>query len=44
MMLRTKELLDAVEVGKLRPRCEGPFPVPAVAGPNTFTLTLPAQF
>ena len=27
VMLRTKELLDAAEVGKLRPRWEGPFPV-----------------
>ena len=44
VMLRTKELLDAAEVGKLRPRWEGPFPVAAVAGPNTYTLTLPARF
>ena len=45
-MLRTKELLDAAEVGKLRPRWElsPPFPVAAVAGPNTYTLTLPARF
>ena len=44
MMLRTKELLDAAEVGKLRPQWEGPFPVAAVAGPKTCTLTLPARF
>ena len=44
VMLRTKELLDAAEVGKLRPRWEGPVPVAAVAGPNTCTLTLPARF
>ena len=31
MMLRTEELLDAAEVGKLRPRWEGPSPVAAVA-------------
>ena len=40
VMLRTKELLHAAEVGKLRPRWEhweGPFPVAAVAGPNTYT-------
>ena len=43
-MLRTKELLGAAEVGKLRPRWEGPFLVAAVAGPNTHTLTLPARF
>ena len=44
VMLRTKELLDAAEIGKLRPRWEGPFAVAAVAGPNTYTLTLPARF
>ena len=43
-MLRTKELLDAAEVGKLRPRWEGPFRVSALAGPNTYTLTLPRHF
>ena len=31
-------------MGKLRPRWEGPFPVDAVAGPNTYTLTLPERF
>ena len=44
VMLRTKKLLDAAEVGKLRPLWEGPFrafSVAAVAGPNTYTLTLP---
>ena len=49
VMLRTKpeELLHAAEVGTLRPRWEHwdcPFPVAAVAGPNTYTPTLPAQF
>ena len=44
VMLQTKdsELLDAAEVGKLRPRWEGPFPVAVVARPKTYTLTLPA--
>ncbi len=36
VILRTKELLDAAEVGKLRPLWEGPFPVAALAGPNTY--------
>ena len=44
VMLRAHELLDAAEVGKLRPRWEGPFPVAAIAGPNTYTLTLPRRF
>ncbi len=26
-MLRTKELLGAAEIGKLRPQCDGPFPL-----------------
>ena len=43
-VLRTKELLDAAEVGKLRPQWEGPVPAAAVAGPKTYTLTLPARF
>jgi len=38
VLLRTKELLDAAEVGKLRPRWEGPFRVAALAGPNAYTL------
>jgi hypothetical protein len=44
VLLRTKELLDAAEVGKLCPRWEGPFTVAALAGPNTYTLTLPRRF
>ena len=44
VLLRTRELLDAAEVGKLRPRWEGPFPVAALAGPNTYTLALPKRF
>jgi hypothetical protein len=44
VLLRTKELLDAAEIGKLRPRWEGPFRVAALAGPNTYTLALPRRF
>ena len=44
VLLRTKELLDAAEIGKLRPRWEGPFRVTAVAGPNAYTLALPRRF
>ena len=44
VMLRTAELLDAAEIGKLRPRWEGPFRVKALAGPNTYTLALPKRF
>ena len=40
----TKELLDAAKVGKMRQLWEGPFTVAAVAGPNTYTLALPALF
>ncbi len=41
MLLLTKELLDAAEVGKLRQQWEGPFRVAALAGPNAETLSLP---
>ena len=44
VLLRTKELLDAAEIGKLRPRWEGPFRVAALAGPNAYTLALPKRF
>ncbi len=44
MLLRSKELLDAAEIGKLRPRWEGPFRVTALAGPITYTLALPMRF
>ncbi len=44
VLLRTKELLDAAEIGKLRPRWEGPSRVTALAGPNTYTLSLPKRF
>jgi hypothetical protein len=41
VLLRTKELLDAADIGKLRPRWEGPFTVTACPNPNTYTLALP---
>ncbi len=44
VLLRTRELLDAAEIGKLRPRWEGPFRVNALAGPSTYTLALPGRF
>ena len=39
-MLRTAELLDAADIGKLRPRWEGPFRVTALAGPTGPTPTV----
>ena len=38
--LRTKELADGAEIGKLQPRWDGPFEVAAVAGPYTYTLSV----
>jgi len=43
VLLRTKELLDAADIGKLRPRWDGPFTVKACAGPNAYTLALPRK-
>ena len=43
-MLRTKELLDVAEVGKFRPRWEGPFTVAALADPNMHAVTLRRRF
>ena len=42
-MLRTKELLDAADIGKLRPRWDGPFTVTACPSPNAYTLALPCR-
>ncbi len=36
-------MLDAVEIGKLRPQWEGPFRS-ALAGPSTYTLALRGSF
>jgi len=41
VLLRTKELLDAADIGKLRPRWDGPFTVMACPSPNAYTLALP---
>ena len=45
VLLRTKKLLDAADIGKLRPRWDGPFTVAACLspGPNTYTLALPRK-
>ncbi len=45
VLLRTKELLDATDIGKLRPRWDGPFTVTACppASPNAYTLALPRR-
>jgi hypothetical protein len=43
VLLRTKELLDAADIGKLRPRWDGPFAVKACPGPNAYTLALPRK-
>ena len=43
VLLRTKELLDAADIGKLRPRWDGPFTVKACPGPNAYTLALPRK-
>ena len=42
VLLRTKEL-DAADIGKLRPRWDGPFTVKACPGPNAYTLALPRR-
>ena len=43
VLLRTKELLDAADIGKLRPRWDGPFTVTASPSPNAYTLALPRK-
>jgi hypothetical protein len=43
VLLRTKELLDAADIGKLRPRWNGPFRVTACPSPNAYTLALPRK-
>jgi hypothetical protein len=42
-LLRTKELLDVADSGKLRPRWDGPFTVTARPSPNAYTLALPRR-
>ena len=41
VLLRTKELLDAPDIGKLRPRWDGPFTVTACPGPNAYDALQP---
>ena len=43
VLLRTQELLDAADIGKLRPRWDGPFTVKACPSPNAYTLELPRR-
>ncbi len=43
MLLRTKGLLDAVEIGRQRPRWDGPFIVTACPIPSAYTLALPRR-
>ena len=38
VLVRSKELLDAAEIGKLRDRWEGPFKVIKEAAPNAYLL------
>ena len=39
----TKELLDAADIGRLRPRWDGPFTVLACPSRNAYTLALPRE-
>jgi hypothetical protein len=43
VLLRTKGLLDAADIGKLRPRWDGPFTVTARPSPKAYTLALPRR-
>ncbi len=43
VLLRTKELLDAADIGKLQPRWDGPFTVTTCPSPNACTLALPPR-
>ena len=38
-----KELLDTADIGKLRPRWDGPFTVTASPNPNAYILALPRK-
>ena len=42
VLLRTKELIDATNIGKLRPRWDGPFTVIACPNPIAHTLAYSA--
>ena len=41
--VRTKEMLDTADIGKLRPRWDGPFTVTACQSPNAYTVALPRK-
>ncbi len=43
VLLRTKELLDAADIGKLRPRWDCHFRVTACPSPTVYTLALPRK-
>jgi len=43
VMLATRQLTELAQVGKLRPRWQGPFEVLDSPGPNTYTLRLPRR-
>jgi hypothetical protein len=43
VLLRTKELLDSADIGKLRPLWDGPVTVTACPRPNAYTLALPRR-
>ena len=43
VLLATRQLAEAAQVGKLRNRWEGPFEVIDSPGPNTYTLRLPRR-
>ena len=40
VLLRTTEVLDAADMGKLRPLWDDPFTVTACRSPNAYTLAL----
>ena len=43
VLLRTKELLETADIGKLRPRWGGPFTALACPSSNAYTLALPRR-
>jgi hypothetical protein len=43
VLLRTKEPLDAADIGKLRPRWDGPFAATACLSPAACSLALPRK-
>jgi hypothetical protein len=43
VLLRTKELLDAADISKLRPQWDGPFTLKACPSPNAYTPALPRK-